>query len=44
VLIAVDDFGTGFSSLASLAELPVDTLKLDRSFIATMRRERSWPA
>jgi EAL domain-containing protein (putative c-di-GMP-specific phosphodiesterase class I) len=36
VLIAVDDFGTGFSSLASLAELPIDALKLDRSFIAAM--------
>ena len=36
VRIAVDDFGTGFSSLASLAELPVDALKLDRSFIAAM--------
>jgi diguanylate cyclase (GGDEF)-like protein/PAS domain S-box-containing protein len=36
VLIAVDDFGTGFSSLASLADLPIDALKLDRSFIAAM--------
>jgi EAL domain-containing protein (putative c-di-GMP-specific phosphodiesterase class I) len=34
--ISIDDYGTGYSSLAYLASLPVTELKLDRSFVASM--------
>lgn len=42
VSISMDDFGTGYTSLALLAELPLDAVKIDRSFIVAMQTsERS---
>jgi len=40
VTIAIDDFGSGYTSLATLRNLPVDVLKIDRSLVAEMQPEK----
>jgi EAL domain-containing protein (putative c-di-GMP-specific phosphodiesterase class I)/DNA-binding response OmpR family regulator len=41
VSIEIDDFGTGYSSLSCLKQLPIDTIKIDRSFITNLATSKT---